>query len=798
MSLCEACRKALPNIPASGGNEDSIAATYKILSEQGDWHRRINQRGNEEWCLIDPFPLHTSWESLVLSLSDDCPICWTLWRNIRSSPIASPNKESIIDFKAQISDIRHHPELHQCYVRIHLTGHQLKKEKLRFTLSKTTENDYLEAEREFPLAIQHTPKSAADVANRWIKTCEATHSQCLKPAAPPEHAKMPTRLLDLGNGNSNTWRLYQDPEHVPYAALSHRWSSDTPELHASNYQNYCNFQLDSALPQNYQDIISICRAIPIQYLWIDSLCIIQDDNGHEFSKEALLMRDIYQYAFLTLSICWDFHGQSIFRRCQPRTILRPLPLACYRKDVSVLESDVWVFAVEPELEELLVHVSEAPINQRAWVLQERCLSRRLLYLGNDQLYWECDGCTGSEVSPNSIDKDGGRQSILDLTGGDRDAAWGQTLTQYTRSDLTFENDRLIAIAGLAKLIASKTGDTYFAGIWLESWMQGLLWEPCGKERDRSLKLKPGERIMVRPSWSWLGFPGSVFSGFMMCGEGPTISTVSPNSFQSELYQLLALLSQAAVIPPKSDPSFSFERAILKIRCLLLPAAFTGTPWRDGQPWFFRHNSDINLISVGLDSFQLQACKPYENPYVTFRFYFSRPIDTSLRYFLLPLYFRRSLTGREKGYGLVLQKHSGCGDREFIRVGIWAEDYIYSSQLSPIISNTIVKLGLGKIATFGDESLTENERVFDLKIGEYAAGHVDSKVMFPLKVVKRVVEHQSNAKDLDGKNGIPGSEATVQEVNEAEEEEGPFVHNEEVECSLLPHFTTAKWGTISLV
>lgn len=143
MSLCEACQKALPNIPASGGNEDSIAATYKILSEHGDWHRTTDWRGNDEWYLRDPFPLHTSWESLVLSLSDDCPICWTLWRNIRSSPIASPNIESISEFKAQVTAIDNQPEWHRYDVSICLTGHHLETKELRFDLHKTTEKHYL-------------------------------------------------------------------------------------------------------------------------------------------------------------------------------------------------------------------------------------------------------------------------------------------------------------------------------------------------------------------------------------------------------------------------------------------------------------------------------------------------------------------------------------------------------------------------------------------------------------------------------------------------------------------------------
>ncbi|KAF5577215.1 hypothetical protein FPANT_10546 [Fusarium pseudoanthophilum] len=634
---------------------------------------------------------------------------------------------------------------------------------------------------------------------RWIETCEAKHPDCLKQAAPPEHAKMPTRLLDLGNANSNTWRLYQDPEHVPYAALSHRWSSDTPELHTSNYANYCNPQPDSALPQNYQDIISICRNIPIQYLWVDSLCIIQNDDGNEFQREAPLMRDVYQFAFLTLSICWDFHGYSIFRTCRPRSIPRRRPLACYANHGCVAESAEWVFAEESILKELRPFVSEAPINQRAWVLQERCLSRRLLYLGNDQLYWECDGCTGNEVSPDVIYNDGGRQSILDLTGRDKDTAWSLTLTQYTGSDLTFENDRLIAIAGLAKLIASKTGGTYLAGIWLDSWMQDLLWESLGK-RDRSSKLKPGEPTMKPPSWSWLGFSGSVASGIMMCGEGPRISTVSPNSFKSDEYRPLALLSKAVVNPPDSDPFASFEQAILKIRCLLLPVRFSGTP-QDEQPWFFRHEYDVDLTSVGLDCYRLQACEPFDDMFVTFRFCFSKPLDTSSQYFLVPLYLYQYLENNStplRGSGLVLQKSPDGGNQEFIRIGIWNDDLRYASQLSPIISNTIVKLSVGKNSTSIDGSLTENERVFDLNIGEYAGNHAGSKVQFPMKVDKKGGQRQPAIEEVDEKASTTGSKATEQDVDESGEEVEPFVRDKEINCSLLPHFITAEWGTISLI
>ncbi|CVL08025.1 related to tol protein [Fusarium mangiferae] len=798
MSLCKACKTALPNIPASGDNEGFIAAISKVLSEHGNWSRMSDSRLGENWYRFGFFPLHASWNSLVLSLSHGCPICWTLWRNIRSSPVASPNNEAIAGFSALVFSIRNYPASRDYEVEIWLMGGKLETKFLRFSIRKITERHYLEVEREFPLVLQHTPKSAAVVANRWIKTCEAKHSQCLTQPTPPEHARMPTRLLDLGDVNSRVWRIQQDPGHVPYAALSHRWSSDTPELCSSNYKKYCNFQPDTALPQSYRDIISICRAIPIQYIWIDSLCIIQDDGGSEFRNEAPLMMDIYQYAFLTLSICWDFPGLSIFRRCQLRSIPRPRAPECYGKHDCVSNSKEWVFAEETVCNDMLLHVSGAPINQRAWVLQERCLSRRILYLGNDQLYWECDGCTGSEVSPDSISKEGGRQSIQDLTGPHKDMAWSKTLSKYTSSDLTFENDRLIAIAGLARLVASKTGGTYFAGIWLDSWMQDLLWEPPAKKAQKS-KLKLGGLTMVLPSWSWLGFSGLVATGIVLCGRGPKISTRNPNSFESDEYQPLALLSQTVLIPPTSDPFSFFERAILKIRCLRLPVIFAGNANRKHQELIFRRDYDVELSSGGLDCFRLQACDPFDDTTITFSFSLSKPVDISLQYFLLPIYLRQVRTfpsGSPRVSGLLLQRSLSEGREEYTRVGTWHETCDYASPLSPIISNTIIKLGIGKNSSLNHGSLTENERVFDLKLGQYAAAHGDSKVLIG-EVFKNAVDHQSNIEERDEKIDIPASEDTEQEGNVSQEEE-LLIRNEEVECSLLPHFTTAEWGTISLV
>ncbi|KAG8673794.1 hypothetical protein FPOAC1_007113 [Fusarium poae] len=244
-------------------------------------------------------------------------------------------------------------------VDIHFRGLGLKSEEIKLSIWKTTEKWYLDTDKKLPIDDQHTPDSVAKLVNRWIGACEANHSMCFKEAVPPKTARMPARLLDLGGSVSNTW---------------------------PNYHNFLDYQPDDILPQTYKEIIAICRSIAVRYLWIDSLCIIQDYGGLEFRKKAPLMTDIYQYAFLTLTILWDFPGLSVFRKCRPRSIPRHKPAASYNQQDSTCQTDEYVFVEHRDALDLQVAVDLAPLNKRAWVLQERCLSRRLLYLGNEQVF----------------------------------------------------------------------------------------------------------------------------------------------------------------------------------------------------------------------------------------------------------------------------------------------------------------------------------------------------------------------------------------------------------------------------
>ncbi|KAG5813316.1 hypothetical protein H9Q74_004012 [Fusarium xylarioides] len=504
-------------------------------------------------------------------------------------------------------------------------------------------------------------------------------------------------------------------------------------------------------------------------------------------------------------ICWDVSNATVFRHCRPRSVSRPksksychpaYESACKK---TAIPQETYAFVEPRNITEYRSDIINAPINKRAWVLQERCLSRRILCLGNDQLWWECGGGPLGSYVTNEVCPQNGfpyrdRETLQTLSSDNSTLSWSLMLAQYTKCQLTYEPDRFIGISGLAKTFASLTGRTYFAGIWLETWMQGVLWESDkarhGVDRKKSVLAKP--QTMIAPSWSWLSYSGSVAAGPLEWRneQALNLSTTDPSSFKSHCYQPLAFLVQSILTPLDTDHFMSFEQALLRIRCLLIPVEFSESTdienladfcWQDHNP-----EHSITFDSAGLDCMRLQSCDALSQR-VQFRVRFSKVPDPSSSLFLLPLYLQKEDCDPELGEdpeaiqagGLVLQESFDNGDREFIRVGMWKESLSYTSQLGPMISNTIVTQGIGKSSSGDDESITEAERIFGSNLFEYALHYSSSEVNFPI--------HYETGDEVVG-------EAETREDQSKRE----MMQHRRIQCSLLPNFTIWEWTTITLV
>ena len=210
----------------------------------------------------------------------------------------------------------------------------------------------------------------------------------------------PTRLLDgMASDGPATVRLIESRGFVnagPYSALSHCWGGTSPIKLTKNSIHALRKGLDlSELPETFQHAILIARFISIRYLWIDSLCIVQD-SYQDWERESCLMKDVYKNALLTIAATGavDSTMGCFFEQDVDAVSTISISVCWYPKvhgTFTICDSDIWdgnVFA--------------SPLNQRASVVQERLLSPRILRLGRDQIAWECQETEVWETFPNML------------------------------------------------------------------------------------------------------------------------------------------------------------------------------------------------------------------------------------------------------------------------------------------------------------------------------------------------------------------------------------------------------------
>ena len=137
---------------------------------------------------------------------------------------------------------------------------------------------------------------------------------------------MPTRLLDVGLDDSYALRVCEGasvPPGTSYVTLSHCWGGNVPmQLKKDNVSTF-QAGLPDGIPTTFADAIQITRAIGIRYLWIDSLCIIQD-SVEDWQKEASLMDHVYEHAWCNIAATKARNSsEGLFSDRDPSTV-RPV------------------------------------------------------------------------------------------------------------------------------------------------------------------------------------------------------------------------------------------------------------------------------------------------------------------------------------------------------------------------------------------------------------------------------------------------------------------------------------------
>jgi serine/threonine protein kinase len=233
----------------------------------------------------------------------------------------------------------------------------------------------------------HDARSAAhfETLRQWLKNCNE-HHQGFKCQLPEGTTFLPTRLINVGPHQSATVRLHETrpSERFKYLALSHPWGTKPPWFctFRKNVENFKKGINVGDMPATFRDAIQITRELGYQYLWIDSLCIIQrdeSDNG-DFDKEAASMEKVFGLADCVLAA-------SSARR-QKDGLLNERE-GSQRPFVSIPRPNDSPLYVCRFLDNFNDHVLEGPLNRRGWVMQERVLARRTIFFTDKQTYWQC-------------------------------------------------------------------------------------------------------------------------------------------------------------------------------------------------------------------------------------------------------------------------------------------------------------------------------------------------------------------------------------------------------------------------
>lgn len=375
-----------------------------------------------------------------------------------------------------------------------------------------------------------------------------------------------------------------------YIAVSYRWPERFPGEAKSTRDTVREKKGGlnvSKLPQIFNDVFQVAMRMGISYVWIDSLCIIQDDP-EDWNHEAALMSQIYQSAYLTVAtaVSEGAPNLGLFRHGDTSEFLYE-KFVCPLEDGSSEEVMVMKTQVETYTESLLI--------SRGWCFQERELSRRIVHYTETQVLWECRTIRASEGLPNGFEPskyDDWKKRMLDsdLGGEDVNYAWRQAVEDYSSRHLTKVTDKLPALAGLAAAIRDYKPAfcRYLAGLWEDDFVSSLAWAstPVGING-----FVTNERYSeyIAPTWSWASVAGPVsYSTLRRKPSSPanitymTIessrSSQSGSSISSDtsleqdanpaLYKLQIL--NIVVQPSTADPFGAVRHAVIKCTAALVP------------------------------------------------------------------------------------------------------------------------------------------------------------------------------------------------------------------------------------
>lgn len=446
------------------------------------------------------------------------------------------------------------------------------------------------------------------LCRRWLQNCLSNHKVCHERVTSRENW-LPTRLLDTGDHNEPISLKLVDskmlnPESTRYLALSHCWGKLVIiTLKQSNLDQFkLGIPLES-LSRTFHHAIVTTRMLGYRYLWIDSLCILQD-SAEDWVHEASLMGDVYSQADCVIAATGSSDGDGGLFRPRNAASIQPFKIHSNwgtNQDIyTCFRDDIWTN-----------EVVEAPLNKRGWVVQERMLSPRTLHFGKTQIFWECRQLEACETLPSGIPSDlivaghragNGFKRWMQPGGQDETGwhlgpetlheAWQYVVEVYMGSQLTKGEDKLIALSGMAKKMSVVLNDTYVAGFWAKNLVNGMIWyvQPGIKGPLRSMR----STSYSAPSWSWAAIDG-------------------PVEFTSEdgLYDDFVTILDFSVTNTGEDPTGQVVSGHVTLKCIVKQIKKPEQYYWGGVDYCGNYHADDPVESDGIKEFFAVPLRRYK-------------------------------------------------------------------------------------------------------------------------------------------------------------------------------------------
>lgn len=337
----------------------------------------------------------------------------------------------------------------------------------------------------WPPILRGSTEETTELVRKLLHNCLDHHEAC-RLRDPAGEFNLPSRVLSIeGDTCDVSVKLVEnDGLSGRYIALSHCWGSEEKRPLRTTHKNYADhlvlIPLDN-LPPLFRDVVALTRSLGIKYLWIDSLCIIQDDQ-QDWLSEAKKMSLVYRRATLVIAAMDSENStQRLSKAKRSDSVTGSIPYSTQKGSIQ------GSFNIAASITDRSMSL-EGPLRERGWAFQELYLGRRKIFFTSQGLRWNCSVCGVVE-----------RGNWQDL-GLYETSSWLYCLDEYSGKHLTYPSDRITALLGIVAKIGESRSDCFLSefGVWEDQLVEQLLWRQI-ETRNEDL---PG-----LPSWSWAATGG---------------------------------------------------------------------------------------------------------------------------------------------------------------------------------------------------------------------------------------------------------------------------------------------------